>query len=142
MSLPLLQQGTLDPQLYLTEGSLSCKMPSTQYGIEAAGVHRIVKLLIGNLVNITDTTGAFLLSGSFECGNVCERALDCGKHSCEKPCHAQDTDTAHCPFSPDVVTHCPCGKTSLSSLNCTRTCCEDEIPHCQEMCDSPFASRS
>lgn len=36
-------------------------MPLTEHGIEAADVHRTIKLLIHNLVNITDTTGEFLL---------------------------------------------------------------------------------
>lgn len=36
-------------------------MPLKAHGIESAEVHKAVKLLINNLVNITDTTGEFLL---------------------------------------------------------------------------------
>ncbi len=37
-------------------------MPMTFEGIEAASVHQAIKLLTNNLVNITDTTGEFLLT--------------------------------------------------------------------------------
>lgn len=37
-------------------------MPTTVDGIEATEIHRNIKLLINNLVNITDTTGEFLLT--------------------------------------------------------------------------------
>jgi transcriptional repressor NF-X1 len=73
--------------------------------------------------------------GLFDCGNLCEREYDCGKHQCEKRCHPQDEEVAHCPRSPDLVTHCPCGKTALEELSTkTRTSCEDEIPLCQKPC--------
>ena len=37
-------------------------MPTTVEGIESCEIHKSVKLLINNLVNITDTTGEFLLT--------------------------------------------------------------------------------
>ncbi|KIM96045.1 glycoside hydrolase family 105 protein [Oidiodendron maius Zn] len=37
-------------------------MPTTEAGLEAAEIQRSIKLLINNLVNITDTTGEFLLT--------------------------------------------------------------------------------
>ncbi|OBU00165.1 FKBP12-associated protein [Pseudogymnoascus verrucosus] len=73
-------------------------------------------------------------TGSFECGNVCKRAYDCGRHFCEKSCHEQTADVPHCPLSPDVITHCPCGKSTLKDLDCTRSSCEEPIPHCQKLC--------
>ncbi|KFY49261.1 hypothetical protein V495_00642 [Pseudogymnoascus sp. VKM F-4514 (FW-929)] len=73
-------------------------------------------------------------TGSFECGDVCKRAYDCGRHFCEKGCHEQTADVPHCPLSPDVITHCPCGKSTLEDLDCTRTSCEEPIPHCQKLC--------
>ena len=74
-------------------------------------------------------------TGSFHCGNVCGRLFDCGKHHCEKPCHDQSIEPSHCPRSPDVVTHCPCGKTPLNQLTQrTRESCLDTIPHCKETC--------
>ena len=54
--------------------------------------------------------------GSFNCKKVCGRPLDCGHHTCQKPCHPQDEEAAHCPLSPDVISTCPCGKTPLTSL--------------------------
>jgi transcriptional repressor NF-X1 len=75
--------------------------------------------------------------GSFDCGAECRRPFDCGNpdHFCESTCHVQDPAPAHCPFSPDVVKSCPCGKTSLDILLPeSRTSCSDPIPHCQEKC--------
>ena len=37
-------------------------MPATEAGLEASEIQRSIKLLINNLVNITDTTGEFLLT--------------------------------------------------------------------------------
>jgi transcriptional repressor NF-X1 len=74
-------------------------------------------------------------SGSFVCGNICSRPFDCGQHICEKPCHSQDADTPHCPRSPDVVTHCPCGKTPLIELSSSeRLSCDDPVPSCTKSC--------
>lgn len=36
-------------------------MPAVQHNVASADVHKIIKLLINNLVNITDETGEFLL---------------------------------------------------------------------------------
>lgn len=74
--------------------------------------------------------------GAFECGTVCGRPFDCGKHHCQKDCHPQDDQEAHCPFSPDLVTHCPCGKTPLPEiLKESRVSCGEEIPNCGKICD-------
>ncbi|KAF2658283.1 hypothetical protein K491DRAFT_690234 [Lophiostoma macrostomum CBS 122681] len=74
-------------------------------------------------------------TGLFECPNVCGRSFDCGKHQCERPCHQQDADQPHCPRSPDIVSHCPCGKTSLAEIsNSTRQSCDDPIPNCSKPC--------
>ena len=75
--------------------------------------------------------------GSFNCGAECRRLFDCGNpdHFCESTCHVQDAAPAHCPFSPDVVTNCPCGKTPLSTLLLEpRKTCSAPIPHCKERC--------
>ncbi|KAK0618526.1 hypothetical protein B0T17DRAFT_341844 [Bombardia bombarda] len=74
--------------------------------------------------------------GSFRCGKECDRKFDCGIHACQKACHPQDEEVAHCPFSPDVVTHCPCGKTLLESLPVEpRQTCQDPVSHCDETCN-------
>lgn len=86
----------------------------------------------------TDPNGWF--EGSFHCSNVCGRAFDCDHHTCQKPCHPQDEVAAHCPFSPDVVTHCPCGKTRLDSMSLEpRQSCQDAIPHCDKPCNKVLA---
>ena len=80
--------------------------------------------------------------GSFNCGAECRRPYDCGNpdHFCESTCHVQDAAPAHCPYSPDVVTHCPCGKTPLSILLLDpRTSCSAPIPHCQEKCQKELS---
>lgn len=73
--------------------------------------------------------------GVFECENLFERSFDCGRHSCEIPCHPQELDPPHCPRSPDIVSHCPCGKTSLTEMSSQRRkSCEDPIPNCEKKC--------
>ncbi|XP_047100902.1 protein shuttle craft [Schistocerca piceifrons] len=54
---------------------------------------------------------------SFACGEVCGRALACGNHRCEAACH--EGRCAPCALSPDVVTHCPCGKVALRDMQGT-----------------------
>ncbi|ORY65982.1 NF-X1 type zinc finger protein [Pseudomassariella vexata] len=73
---------------------------------------------------------------TFSCDSSCERTFDCGHHRCTRACHAQDEKEAHCPFSPDVVTHCPCTKTPLDEiLEQPRQNCQDAIPSCNKTCD-------
>ncbi|KAF1943486.1 hypothetical protein EJ02DRAFT_400588 [Clathrospora elynae] len=79
-------------------------------------------------------------TGSFQCPKECARPFDCGKHTCEMACHPQDADAPHCPSSPDVVTHCPCGKTALHEMSKTaRIACEDPIPNCDKPCGQVLA---
>lgn len=76
--------------------------------------------------------------GSFDCGAICQRPFDCGKkdHFCQSTCHVQDAKPGHCPLSPDVISHCPCGKTPLSVLLPEpRKDCSSPIPHCEEKCE-------
>ena len=78
--------------------------------------------------------------GTVDCHQECGRLMDCGQHSCEKPCHPQDAETPHCPHSPDIVKTCPCGKTPLSSMNAApRQICTDLIPNCQKACEKTLA---
>ena len=73
--------------------------------------------------------------GSFTCQNTCGRPYDCGKHVCEQGCHVRCAEPAHCPRSPDVVSHCPCGKTRIRDLQGgVRESCEDPIPNCDKRC--------
>ena len=78
--------------------------------------------------------------GSFQCPNKCGRSFDCGKHTCEQACHPQNLEAPHCLRSPDVVTHCPCGKTVLRDMSSeSRTACEDPIPNCDKPCGQMLA---
>ena len=73
--------------------------------------------------------------GMFACRNPCKRSFDCEKHQCEKTCHPQEAEKPHCPRSPDVVTHCPCGKTPLSEISdIVREFCTATIPNCDKKC--------
>ncbi len=88
---------------------------------------------------LLDDTGKLITEGwdgKFQCTAICERAFDCGKHRCQKPCHAQPLALLiHCPSSPDLVTHCPCGKTKLGEIsNFLRQSCDDTIPSCAKFC--------
>ncbi len=75
-------------------------------------------------------------TGLFDCGQSCDRVMDCGIHRCENACHPQDTPTPHCPRSVDIVTRCPCGKTPLVELRTEpRKACTDAIPNCKKQCE-------
>ena len=77
--------------------------------------------------------------GSFDCRSACGRYFDCGKHSCSMGCHPQSLDPTHCPFSPDVIQHCPCGKTPLLAMSDSiRTTCSVPIPNCSKICSKPL----
>lgn len=78
-------------------------------------------------------------TGSFNCNKICNREFDCGEHHCDKPCHTQTSKTPHCPRAPDIVTHCPCGKTNLEEiLTVPRLSCKDDIPTCHISCAKPL----
>lgn len=51
--------------------------------------------------------------------------------SLPQPCHPPSSTPAICPFSPSLVTTCPCTKTPLSIR---RTACTDPIPTCSQRC--------
>lgn len=77
--------------------------------------------------------------GSFTCHASCGRNFDCGVHVCQKSCHPLDEKPAHCPWSPDMVTHCPCGKTPLEEISPEpRQSCSDKISHCAKACGKPL----
>lgn len=85
--------------------------------------------------DLEDEQESYDWTGEFDCGQICKRLMDCGAHQCEKACHPQDREVPHCPRSPDVVSHCLCGKTPLSEISeQPRTSCTDPIPNCKESC--------
>lgn len=74
-------------------------------------------------------------TGMFDCKNGCQRAFDCGIHHCEKNCHPQELGTPPCPRSPEAISHCPCGKTTLEEIGSTpRKSCQDPVPNCEKRC--------
>ena len=78
--------------------------------------------------------------GVFSCETTCQRPFDCLKHLCSRPCHSQKLEAVCCPFSPEIVETCACGKTPLAQiLDHPRTSCEDPIPSCDEPCLRPFS---
>jgi len=79
-------------------------------------------------------------NGSFDCHHTETRYYDCGDHSYEITCSPQHLEPKHCPYSPDVVTECPCGKTPISMLlSEPRKSCSAPVPHCQEKCQKKLA---
>lgn len=90
----------------------------------------------GDIQQSYSTADKSWFEGSFSCDQVCARSFDCGIHKCYQSCHVQDELPGHCPFAPDTISHCPCGKTPLEELmRQPRQSCEDPIPHCQKHCD-------
>ena len=81
---------------------------------------------------------SYAWTGSFDCQRQCDRLMDCGEHRCEKTCHPQEEESPHCPRSPDMVSHCPCGKNLLRDIAgndyLPRKSCTDSIPNCTEAC--------
>ncbi|KIY52066.1 hypothetical protein FISHEDRAFT_28915, partial [Fistulina hepatica ATCC 64428] len=75
----------------------------------------------------------------YSCGESCGLPFDCRQHRCQAPCHPS-SPPAHCPFSPDVVLHCPCGRRLLSELpqEVERTSCLSPIPTCSSICGKPL----
>ncbi|KAK0203953.1 hypothetical protein DFS33DRAFT_1260721 [Desarmillaria ectypa] len=79
----------------------------------------------------------------FSCESVCQRLYDCGKHTCQKPCHPPSSAAAQCPFSPNVITTCPCGKSAIAPPGkdavkydfSSRSTCSAPIPTCNSLCN-------
>lgn len=89
----------------------------------------------GQLGGESDIATRDSFEGSFACRAPCTRKFDCGIHTCNKDCHPQVEELAHCPMSSDVITTCPCGKTPLEEIiSEPRKSCTDKIPHCLKVC--------
>ncbi len=115
--------------------------------------------------NILTADGEESWIGKFSCDKPCERSVFlirltysdskvfsrpfvCGIHKCPKTCHPPSLIAPECPYSPSVVTHCPCGKHSLSdaaapsyfdhNTKLVRTACTDPIPTCLSPCGKPL----
>ncbi|CAG8711686.1 18869_t:CDS:10 [Dentiscutata erythropus] len=78
-------------------------------------------------------------TGFFSCKEKCNRLLECGHHSCTKPCHPVTEEPEPCELSPSRVHNCPCGANTIESLlGHKRTSCTEEIPLCNNICSKTF----
>ena len=74
----------------------------------------------------------------FECGLVCSNLLECGKHQCDRKCHAGSCGS--CSYQVAKVIFCPCGKMKLADLYkkkksiIERKDCMDPVPVCGQIC--------
>lgn len=78
--------------------------------------------------------------GVYSCGEMRSVEYRCHKHSFVEDCSGPPTisGSKKCPFSPELLNTCPCGRTELSALAEPRTACTDPIPHCEARCDKPL----
>ncbi|OMJ23603.1 FKBP12-associated protein 1-like protein [Smittium culicis] len=86
-------------------------------------------------------SGISQINGSFSCTNTCAIPFDCNAHFCLKECHPHELNVLEliplldpCPYKPENLDLCSCGKTSLISLGAIRAKCTDPIPTCSEIC--------
>ena len=72
----------------------------------------------------------------FSCPSVCNKKLDCGKHSCQIRCHSGSCDP--CKLSPRIAKTCNCGKKALTDFTGKnaklRKSCSDPLPSCGQVC--------
>lgn len=68
----------------------------------------------------------------FRCENACGKALDCGKHVCERGCHVGQC--GGCPLQGKRT--CPCGKRVYEGMSC-----DAAVPLCGATCDKMLSCR-
>ena len=61
----------------------------------------------------------------FQCGKVCGKPYNCGKHSCDKVCHSGECGP--CPGT--LPRSCFCGKSKFTIA------CDKPIPTCNDTCE-------
>lgn len=78
--------------------------------------------------------------GVFSCDEIRTVEYKCHKHSFIEKCISSPSvpGTKPCPYSPNLLKTCPCGKTQLNELSEPRKKCTDAIPHCENRCDKPL----
>ncbi|KAJ2852059.1 FKBP12-associated protein [Coemansia brasiliensis] len=90
----------------------------------------VVQEVDGKQVSIEQT-------GHYDCGETCKQTLGCGIHKCERSCHPlPEPGVSHgeCPWDPEIVSACHCGKKLASELGAARTKCTDPVPSCNQEC--------
>ena len=71
------------------------------------------------------------------CDNLCPSLYECGVHYCPLLCHPDPCGP--CPYAPDQVLKCQCGKFYLQELPVTkRMNCTDPLPLCYLKCDKRY----
>ncbi|KAJ1350745.1 hypothetical protein KIN20_006620 [Parelaphostrongylus tenuis] len=74
-------------------------------------------------------------SDKYSCGSPCSGFYTCGVHRCTRNCHqVGEFGCGPCSYSPERITHCPCGRCSLKELEIERISCLDPIPTCKNIC--------
>uniref|UniRef100_A0A158PAX5 R3H domain-containing protein n=1 Tax=Angiostrongylus cantonensis TaxID=6313 RepID=A0A158PAX5_ANGCA len=74
-------------------------------------------------------------SEKYSCGSPCTGIYTCGVHPCTRNCHlADESGCGPCPYSPERITHCPCGLWTLKELGLERLSCLEPIPTCGNLC--------
>ncbi|GMF77084.1 unnamed protein product [Aspergillus oryzae] len=66
-------------------------------------------------------------TGCFSCGDQCNRPFDCGVHFCQKGCHPQDVQPAHCPRTPFPTAWRPVERFYRVDIHATRSATPDLV---------------
>lgn len=76
----------------------------------------------------------------YACSKVCGTKFNECEHLCQDSCHSPEASQHMlCPYSPEMITKCPCGRTDIAKLDETpRTKCTDPIPACENLCGKTF----
>ncbi|KAF8137091.1 hypothetical protein EV363DRAFT_1428042 [Boletus edulis] len=104
-------------------------------------------------VVVNDDGSEQVWMGSYGCGHACERPFACSHHACSKLCHPPSRTPAPCPFDPERIVSCACGrcriarssdelagnsKRSSTTLLPPRTTCTSPLPTCTSPCSKPL----
>lgn len=79
--------------------------------------------------------------GTFRCKDLRVIEYACGHHSFVEGCKPAPSlsKQKRCPFSPELLRSCPCGRTPLDQLGKARSKCTDHIPTCESKCGKKLA---
>ena len=91
----------------------------------------------GDSTSTTDDSSGNGGTVLFSCGAVCGKMLACGKHRCERVCHAGPCGPCALVTTPTLT--CPCGKARVVDLLAARglpprTACDAPLPLCGAVC--------
>ncbi|QLQ77978.1 hypothetical protein HG537_0A02250 [Torulaspora globosa] len=79
--------------------------------------------------------------GAFSCNRKRKLEYRCHKHSFVQECVPSPSIscTLPCPYSPELLKTCPCGRTPLKDLGNPRKSCTSPIPNCDSICGKKLA---